>query len=572
MNNLWRKREKLNTSEINQLAQNLGVSTFYAQLFGNRGITSPEQASAFLQPSLSDLHDPFLMKDMEAAVIRIDEAYNNQQKVWVYGDYDVDGTTSVALVLSYLRQYIANINLYIPDRDKEGYGLSDLAIEKAIEQEVDLIITLDCGIRSVEKVQRAKDAGTDFIICDHHEPGSEVPPAVAVLDAKQDDCSYPYKELSACGVGFKLIQALAKTWEEPDSAAYDYLDLVAVSIASDLVPITGENRILAYHGLKKLASNPTQGLKTIMEKFMPDRNIDITNIVFMIGPRINAAGRLASAKHAVKLLLADNDFDASELSVQLNNFNAERRELDQSITEEALNVIAMDDSFAQKKTTVVYKPHWHKGVVGIVASRLLESHYKPTIVLTKTGDQLVGSARSIEGFDIHDALTKCEEHLVQFGGHMYAAGMKLAEESLEDFRTAFEESASHLTEEQLTRKLYFDAELTVAALSESLYSNIQRLAPFGPENERPIFVIRNARDNGHARTMGKGASHLRLSVVDQSTSKPITAVAFGFGHLYAQIRNGTPFDLMFTIEENHFNGRTSLQLMVKDIMLLDTNR
>ena len=572
MNTLWRKRDKLNTSEINQLSQTLGVSTFYAQLFGNRGITTHEQASAFLQPSLSDLHDPFLMKDMEAAVHRIDEAYQNQQKVWVYGDYDVDGTTSVALVLSYLRQYVADIDFYIPDRDKEGYGLSDQAIDSAISQNVNLIITLDCGIRSVEKIQRAKDAGIDFIICDHHEPGNELPPAVAVLDAKQVNCSYPYKELSACGVGFKLVQALSKHWGEPESVAYEYLDLVAVSIASDLVPITGENRILAYHGLQKLGSNPTHGLKTIMDKFMPDRSIDITNIVFMIGPRINAAGRLASAKHAVKLLLADNDVDASELSVKLNDYNAERRELDQNITKEALDAIATDGSYDQKKTTVVYQAHWHKGVVGIVASRLLETHYKPTIVLTKTGDQLVGSARSIEGFNIHEALTKCEEHLIQFGGHMYAAGMKLAEESLDDFKTAFEVSAAHLTEEQLTRKLYYDAELTVAAVSESLYANIQRLAPFGPENERPVFVIRTARDNGHARTMGKGGSHLRLSVVDQSTNHPITAVAFGFGHLYSQIRNGNPFDLMFTIEENHFNGRTSLQLMVKDVTLMDVNR
>ena len=477
----------------------------------SRGIETTEQAALFFNPQISDLHDPFLMQDMDLAVKRIDKALNSDEKVWIYGDYDVDGTTSVALMFSFLRQFIADIDYYVPDREKEGYGLSNQAIELAIEKKVNLIITLDCGIRSVELIDKAKQGGIDFIVCDHHEVGESLPKAVAVLDAKRPDCNYPYKELSACGVGFKLTQALCTFWELPMSMAFDSLDMVAVSIASDLVPITGENRVLAFHGLIKLEQNPTRGLKTIMEKFMSDRDVDITNIVFMIGPRINAAGRIASANAAVKLLLADNTVDAEALSQELNNFNTVRRSLDQDITNEALDLLARDDSYKDKKTTVVYGAHWHKGVVGIVASRLMETYYKPTIVLTQSGDKIVGSARSVEDFDVHQALVNCSEYLYQFGGHKFAAGLTMDPSKLEDFKVAFEAQAKHLTKEQLTRTILYEADIKLGTVTDALYANLKRFAPFGPENMKPVFRASNVWDTGNARTMGGKSKHLKMN-------------------------------------------------------------
>ncbi|MFT5723312.1 MAG: single-stranded-DNA-specific exonuclease [Bacteroidia bacterium] len=563
----WIKKIDLTSEALSSQAKQLGVNGFYAQLLLARGITTKEQASIFFNPQIGDLHDPFLMKDMDLATIRIDQALNNDEKVWVYGDYDVDGTTSVALMYSFLRQFVADIDYYIPDREKEGYGLSEQAVDLAIEKKVNLIITLDCGIRSVDLVEKAKQAGIDFIICDHHEVGDTLPNGVAVLDAKRPDCTYPFKELSACGVGFKLTQALCTKWELPIAMAFDSLDLVAVSIASDLVPITGENRVLAFHGLIKLDQNPTKGLKMIMDKFMTQREIDITNIVFMIGPRINAAGRLASAKTAVKLLLAENDVQADELAEKLNELNVTRRALDQTITDEALDILRKDKHYAEKKTTVVYNASWHKGVVGIVASRLLEHHYKPTIVLTQSGDKIVGSARSIEDYNIHDAILNCKAHLLQFGGHKYAAGLTLKPEQLEGFKKAFEKEAIELTQDQLTRKLYYEAELNLKSVSESLYLKLKRFAPFGPDNMKPVFVSTMVWDTGNARTMGKGGTHLKLNLVSSPTDKAIGATAFGFGHLYPELKNGRRFDVMYTIEENSFRGNSTIEIMVIDIRL-----
>ena len=568
MKKRWENRKQSTEEQLKSKAAEFGTNLFYTQLLLNRGITSPEQAGYFFNPQLEDLHDPFEMLDMAEAVQRIDLAVSQSEKIWVYGDYDVDGTTSVALLYSFLRQFVADIHFYIPDRDKEGYGLSQQAVSRAIAEKVDLVITLDCGIRSVDLVKHGQQSGVDFIICDHHEVGLDLPPAVAVLDPKRPDCKYPYKSLSACGVGFKLVQALCSFWNHPMEMALDSLDLVAVSIASDLVPITGENRVLAFHGLRKLETNPTQGLKTIMDRFMSSRSIDITNIVFMIGPRINAAGRIADANTAVKLLLAESDLDADKLASDLNNYNTTRRSLDQQITQQALDMLVSEPNFEAKKTTVVYHPSWHKGVVGIVASRLLEQYYRPTIVLTKKGEHLVGSARSIEGFNIHDALLNCADHLIQFGGHEFAAGMTMELDSLEDFKSAFEESANGLTKEQLTKKYVYDSEIALAAINYKLYHNIKRFAPFGPGNMKPVFRSNNVYDTGSARTMGEGGNHLKLNLIQHFGEKAVGATAFGFGPLYPSLKNGKKMDILYTIEENSFKGEAKLELMIQDIAVL----
>jgi len=567
MKKRWEKKATIPAEQLTQKAKQLGTNTFYTQLLLNREIETQDQARIFFNPALTDLHDPFNMRDMDKAVSRIHQAFVNSETVWIYGDYDVDGTTSVAFGFGFLRQFIPNIHYYIPDREKEGYGLSDKAVSIAIKQKVDLIITLDCGIRSVDLVKKGQDEGVDFIICDHHEVGEELPKAVAVLDPKRPDCAYPYKSLSACGVGFKLTQAMCSFWEHPIELALDSLDLVAVSIASDLVPITGENRVLAFHGLKKLETNPTRGLKTIIEKFMSARSIDITNIVFMIGPRINAAGRIAAADTAVKLLLAEDDIDAEALSLQLNEYNTTRRSLDQDITEQALQLLKDDLSYQNKKTTVVFQPDWHKGVVGIVASRLLENYYKPTIVLTKKDDKIVGSARSIEGFDIHQALVQCQQYLSQFGGHQFAAGLTMETSQLGAFKEAFENQASHLTEDQLTKKYRYESEITLQSVTSNLYTNIKRFAPFGPDNMKPVFRSNAVFDTGSARTMGKAGEHLKLNLVQNLGQKAIGATAFGFGNLYPAIKDGSTMDVLFTIEENTFRGDPTIELMIQDIQL-----
>jgi single-stranded-DNA-specific exonuclease len=566
-NRIWQSYRDYTREEILQYADNLGVNQLYSRLLINRNIETTEEASNFFSPDINSLHDPMLMADMGKAVSRITAARDQGENIWVYGDYDVDGTTSIALVFSFLRQFVTGIDYYAPDRDKEGYGISRLAIDLATKAGVHLIIALDCGIRSVELIDYASEKGLDFIICDHHEPGEELPKAVAVLDPKRADCSYPFKELCGCGVGFKLVQALCQQWNLPSSEAYSFLDFVAVSIASDLVPMVGENRVLTYHGLIKLNEDPSPGLKMVIEKFINKPNLDVTNVVFMIGPRINAAGRMADAKSAVRLLLAENESEADLLAVELNEYNKTRKGLDADITSEALDMINRDELHKNQKTTVVYNEGWHKGVIGIVASRIMEVHYRPTIVLTGSDDVLVGSARSIEAFNVHDALTSCKQHLIQFGGHKYAAGMKLKLSSLSEFKKAFELSAQSLTESDLTEIYTYDAEIDLAVISEQLIKNLKRFAPHGPGNREPIFLSKNLRDSGSAKTIGGDHSHLRLNVISNSHQYAIGAIAFGMGSLYHSINKGQSFDMLYSIEENNFNGRTSIQLMVKDIRL-----
>ncbi|MBI1306576.1 MAG: single-stranded-DNA-specific exonuclease RecJ [Bacteroidetes bacterium] len=564
-NKNWVEFSQFPNQKIEEFANLLHVKNIYAKLLLNRGINSLEETTSFFSPDLSSLHDPFRMKDMLKAVLRIDKAYTSNQKVWVYGDYDVDGTTSVALMFGFLRQFIPDINYYVPDREKEGYGISNLAIDIAIQQKVDLIISLDCGIRSVDLVQKARDHQIDFIICDHHEPGEILPPAIAILDPKVAEDPYPYKELSGCGIGFKLVQALCIKWNLPETEAYSYLDLVAVSIASDLVPINGENRTLALHGLKKLNTDPSPGLKRIIDVFIDQPELDVVNIVFMIGPRINAAGRMASARAAIQLLLAEEDLQIAELASQLNDYNNTRKNLDKEITKEALRQIRSNPENIEKKTNVAFSDNWHKGVIGIVASRVLEQHYKPTIIFTRSGDYYVGSARSIESFDVHEALVQCSEFLYQFGGHKYAAGLKILPENLQAFRDAFENSAGKLTKNDLTETLRYEAEITLAEINLRLLGGLKKFAPFGPGNPEPLFLLRNATDTGFAKIIGGDQSHLKVNLIDPTCSKSIGAVGFGLANKYDLVSGRKAVDVLFTINENHFMNQVSLQLMIKDI-------
>ncbi|MFT5481202.1 MAG: single-stranded-DNA-specific exonuclease, partial [Bacteroidia bacterium] len=569
MNNVkkWIPTSVEDAKKLQEVSENLGTNQLFSQLLINRGITAREDAVRFFSPDLASLHNPLLMKDMQAAVDRITRAIDQNECVWVYGDYDVDGTTSVALMYSFLRQFIGNIDYYIPDRDLEGYGISEISIQRASAAGCTLIVALDCGIRSVELVDYAKTLNIDYIICDHHLPGSTLPSAVAVLDPKRADCDYPFKELSGCGIGFKLAQALTEAWGDPVENYLEYLDLVAVSIASDLVPIQDENRTLAWHGLQKLRDKPCPGLKSIIDNFILKEDVDVTDVVFMIGPRINAAGRMADAKAAVRLLLAENPEEAVKLAFELNQYNTDRKGLDAAMTKEALQQIGQTPEHHLRKTTVVHNENWHKGVVGIVASRLIEQHYKPTIVLTKSDGKYMGSARSIAAFDVHDALTKTAHHLIQFGGHKFAAGLKLLPENLDAFIKEFEATAEHLTTDELTPVVEYEAELSLQAVSRQLLTNLRKFAPHGPGNMKPIFISRNIYDSGNAKTMGAGYAHLKLNVVSDECPKAIGATAFGLGPWYDRIRNGQRFDMVYTIEENVFRGVSKVELMVKDLRL-----
>ncbi|MCB0733640.1 MAG: single-stranded-DNA-specific exonuclease RecJ [Flavobacteriales bacterium] len=563
----WVPLSDTSDDEISRVCADLNVNPVFARMLINRQLTNPSTARSFFSPTWADLHDPFLFRDMQKVVDRIGEAINQGEHVRIYGDYDVDGTTSVALVFGFLRQFIPLIDYYIPDREKEGYGISELGIERAIEQGVNLMIALDCGIRSVELTRKAQQAGVDLIICDHHEPGADLPPAFAILNPKCENAGYPFHELSGCGIGFKLIQALCTSMNLPNEEFQSYIDLVAVSIASDLVPMVEENRTLAYLGLKKLNEQPGAGLKTIIDKFINKPDLDISNVVFMIGPRINAAGRMASATTAVGLLLSDDDDQADDLAAQLNDYNSERQGLDRSITEEAWHVLQQQEGFPTNKTNLIVGEDWHKGVVGIVASRIMEKHYRPTILLTRSGDFYVGSARSIEGFDIHEALTKCSQLLYQFGGHKYAAGLKIRPENLMAFRAAFESSAKELTADHLTPEIAYEAELNIHTITDDFLRNLKKFAPFGPNNPIPVFRSNAVFDTGVARTMGKNNEHLKLSLQQSRGEQPYTAVGFGFGDWYNEVLGGTRLDILYTIEENYFNNRTTIQLMLKDIRL-----
>ncbi|MCB9185225.1 MAG: single-stranded-DNA-specific exonuclease RecJ [Flavobacteriales bacterium] len=562
---VWKYADLPDPSLVRNLCEQLGVKEDVAQLLINRGITNYDEAKAFFRPSLDDLHDPFLMKDMDKAVSRLEEALGNGEKILIYGDYDVDGTTSVALVYSFLKD-LGQVDFYIPDRYKEGYGLSTAGIDFAKENGISLIITLDCGIRAIEKVAYANELGIDIIICDHHLPGTELPDAVAILDPKQKGCEYPYKELCGCGVGFKLLQAYCEKNDSDFDRLAARLDLVAVAIAADIVPITGENRILATFGLQKINQEPSTGIRALLEYTKMNRTMTISDVVFTIAPRINAAGRIASGKRAVELLISDDLNEALEFSAEISKYNTERRDLDKSVTEGALEILQTDEFYSTSRSTVVFNPDWHKGVVGIVASRLIEQHYKPTIVLTESEGVATGSARSVDGFDVHEALCECEDLLLQFGGHRAAAGMSLSLENVDAFRQRFEEVVTaRIEKHMLTPKLEIELEIDLDRISNRFMSLLKQFAPFGPGNMNPVFVSRNlvAED---VRTMGADESHLRFKPAQQNVKHlMLQAVAFKMGKLYPQLAEGKPFDMAYTIEENHWKDKVYLQLNVKDL-------
>jgi single-stranded-DNA-specific exonuclease len=567
MGKRWVIKEHGDNIVVRQLAVALGVSESLANLMVQRNITSPQEAKAFFSPDLSYLHDPFLMKDMNIAVDRLSTAIKKNEKILVYGDYDVDGTTAVALVYSFLKEQYSNVEYYIPDRYKEGYGVSFQGIDFAVANNCKLLITLDCGIKAVEKIKYARTKGIDVIVCDHHYPGSEIPAAVAVLDPKQPGCSYPYKELSGCGVGFKLIHAYSRIQSIPFSSIANYLDLVAVSIASDIVPITGENRVLAYFGLKQLNESPRIGLKEIIREAEVSRALTVEDIVFKIGPRINAAGRMEAGSKAVELLVC-NDVKAAEgFSKEISSFNTERRSIDRSITTEAMRMISDNQRSVNARTTVLYNPSWKKGVIGIVASRLIETYYRPTVILTESNGFATGSARSVQGYDLYQAIEACSDLLESFGGHMFAAGLTLKKENIQPFMERFEQFVnSTITEDQLLPRVSIDTELSFNEINEEFFKIMSQFQPFGPENMSPIFVSRNVFDTGSGKMVGSNGEHLKLDLCqDSSTVKSISAIAFNQANHFEYIRDGNPFDICYSIEMNEFRGNRNLQINIRDI-------
>lgn len=559
----WTLKPIPDSQKVNALSKDLNVEPLVAYLLVQRGIETFEEAKSFFRPSLEELHDPFLMKDMDKAVERILKAIENGENILVYGDYDVDGTTSVALMSSYLKTYYPNVSTYIPDRYDEGYGVSYKGIDFAFDNDFTLIIALDCGIKAIDKVAYASEKGIDFIICDHHRPGDEIPKAVAVLDPKREDCEYPFKELCGCGVGFKLIQALSEKRGVGLDDILLYLDLVATAIGADIVPVTGENRILAYYGLKVINSNPRTGFKAILKEVKKE-TLTITDVVFIIAPRINAAGRMKHGNHAVTLLTEENQENAEKYAAEIEAFNSDRREADKKITEEALQQIIENDE-EDRNTTVVYHESWHKGVIGIVASRLTETYYRPTLVFTKSGEKLAASARSVKGFDVYNALESCAEHIEQFGGHKYAAGLTLMEEDFENFKNEFEKVVSKtITPQQLIPEISVDAMIDLDDITPKFYRILKQFAPFGPGNMTPVFMTENLTDVGVGKCVGKDKSHLRL-VVKQEKSNQFTGIGFGLADKEDIACNGKPFKAVYCIDENEWQGNVSLQLRLKDI-------
>lgn len=562
----WTLKPKPSEEKVKQLATQLNVDNLIATLLIQRGIETYEQAKAFFRPTLDDLHNPFLMKDMDKAVERIEKAIEKGENILVFGDYDVDGTTAVSLVSSYLKTYYSNVATYIPDRYDEGYGVSYKGIDFADDNEFSLIIALDCGIKSTDHVAYAKERNIDFIICDHHRPGDFLPDAVAVLDPKRDDCSYPYDELCGCGVGFKLIQALGENRNQTIEDFIPYLDLVATAIAADIVPMTGENRILAYFGLQVINSEPRPGIKALIHQ-IKKQILDITDVVFIIAPRINAAGRIKHGNHAVELLTEFNFEQAQQFASEIETYNTERKDLDKQTTYEALNQIK-ENSEQEKFSTVVYSENWHKGVIGIVASRLIETHYRPTIVFTKSGDKYAASARSVKGFDVYNALEACSEHLEQFGGHMYAAGMTLLEENYQLFKDAFEKVVQEtIHPDMLIPEIAIDAEINLSDITPKFARILKQFEPFGPQNMTPVFLTKNLNDTGYAKKMGVEETHLKL-FVKQSRSletEGIPAIGFGLGNKFEITTHKKSFQAVYCIDENEWNGKVSLQLRLKDI-------
>lgn len=567
MEKRWVVKEQGDTAVVKQLAAALGVSQSLANLMAQRNISTPEEASAFFNPSLDYLHDPFLMKDMNIAVDRISTAVKKNERILVYGDYDVDGTTAVALMYSFLKDQYSNVEYYIPDRYKEGYGVSFRGLDFAYQNNCKVVITLDCGIKAVEKVKYARSRGIDVIICDHHYPGDEIPKALAVLDPKQPSCSYPYKELSGCGVGFKLIHAYSRVHGIPFSKISHYLDLVAVSIASDIVPLTGENRVMAYFGLKRLNEAPRTGLKEIIRESEVMKALTIEDVVFKIGPRINAAGRMETGSKAVDLLVSSDTRLATEISKEINNFNIERRNVDRIITTEAMRMIAEDQRTVNSRTTVLYNPNWKKGVIGIVASRLIETYYRPTVILTESNGFATGSARSVQGYDLYQAIEACSDLLESFGGHMFAAGLTLKKENIRPFMEKFENYVnSTITEEQLVPRIFIDAELSFSEINEEFFKTMSQFQPYGPENMSPVFVSRNVFDTGAGRMVGSSGEHLKLDLCQESTGqKSFSAIAFSQADHFEYIKGGNPFDICYSLEMNEFRGNRNLQLNIRDI-------
>lgn len=551
---------------VRSLAEELNVSTVISTILAQRGLVTYDLAKQFFRPELTQLHDPLLMRGMSEALDRIESAIARGEKIMIYGDYDVDGTTSVALTYMFFKSIHPNIDFYIPDRHLEGYGISTKGVEYAGHNGFKLIIALDCGIKSIDKVELATSLGVDFIICDHHLPGDTLPNAVAVLDPKRADCTYPYKELSGCGIGFKLIQAYAQRKGMADETWQRYMQLVAVSIASDLVHITGENRILAFYGIRQLRKTPLPGLHAILECYMQKEDYSVSDLVFGIGPRINAAGRLADAKHAVHVMISDSLDEARTLAKGLNETNDDRKHFDRSITIEALQMVAENDEEG-KRSNVLYKEDWHKGVIGIVASRVIEKYYRPTVILTASNGKAVGSARSVNGFNLYEALEKCSSELIQFGGHQYAAGMTLEIDKVPSFQKKFEEVvASTITQRSLYPEVEYDVHVSFTDITARFYRIITQMEPFGPENMKPVFMSTNLFDAGQTRIVGN--NHLKLHVKQEDCTTTFDAIGFGLGEYFGQIKAGNRFAMCYTIEENTFRDITSMQLNVKDIRII----
>ncbi|MDD4031725.1 MAG: single-stranded-DNA-specific exonuclease RecJ [Bacteroidales bacterium] len=566
--NFWRIKAQGDPTDVDHLSKALKINKTLANLLVQRGIRTYSEAETFFRPEKSQLHDPFLMKDMDKAVSRIERAISNNERVLIYGDYDVDGTTAVAMVYSFLKSLCPQLEFYIPNRYEEGYGVSIKSIDYAAENHISLIITLDCGIKAIDKVCYAASKGIEFIICDHHYTGENLPEACAILNPKRPDCCYPYKHLSGCGVGFKLIQALALRMNLPQEMVMKHLDLVAVSIASDIVPITGENRVLAFLGLDKINTNPGVGIASIIKiAGLGQKRITIDDIVFKIGPRINAAGRMDTGEEAVKLLTAEVPEEAMEIGENIDEYNKQRKSIDQSLTSEALQMIESDPEQSERKTTVLFNPHWNKGVIGIVASRLIESHYRPTVILTESNGFASGSARSVEGFDLYSAIDRCSHLLENFGGHMYAAGITLKVENIAAFKQKFEEIvAETISEEQSTPVIEIDTQIELGDITPKFYRILKQFEPHGPENPQPIFLTKNVVDNGNGRTVGTNGEHLRLELIQESTPfEPIQAIGFQMGSHFEYIKTGNPFDICYTIDENEFRGNISRQIKIKDI-------
>ncbi|MFC0262875.1 single-stranded-DNA-specific exonuclease RecJ [Fontibacter flavus] len=567
----WMIREKADLKTVESLSKEINVNPTLANMLVNRGVDTFQKAKDFFRPDLDKLHDPLLMKDMDKAVIRLASAIENEEKILVYGDYDVDGTTSVAMMYGYLSRFYPHLDFYIPDRYKEGYGISEKGVRFAAENNFKLIISLDCGIKAISKVALAKELGVDFIICDHHTPGEELPPAVAILDPKRQDCQYPYKELSGCGVGFKLIQAISQHRGEDSSIVMSYLDLLAISIAADIVPITGENRILTFYGIERINNNPRPGIKALILRSKIEKDIEISDIVFKIGPRINASGRLEHAKASVELLISKDLEDALARAELVDTVNAARKNFDENITKEAISMIESMEEVRQYKSTVLFKEDWHKGVIGIVASRCIERYYRPTIILTESNNKATGSARSVFDFDIYEAISECSELLEQFGGHKYAAGLTMAVDKVPAFQEKFEEVvSSRIHDIHLKPVMEIDDEILLDQINYKFYNILKQMAPFGPGNPEPIFTVKQVYAENVRVLKDK---HLRFNVVqDGQETKPV-CIAFGMADknafpdefVYKMLLRKMRFDLAFEIRENTFRNNSSLQLYVKDI-------